>query len=229
MHGFSVVLSWLFSAFLFIMFLGTFPHVSAVPLLLCLLLVLPISPLQRLVKEKLFLSGHIKGVACVILFLAAFCLYPDTSVRAARQEETQDAAAGALANALSVSAPSAPTTAAATKAPTTATTAATTTATTAATTAATTGATTIATTTATTTAATKTTTAPVTTAATTAAPAADPDGQVNTYVLNTNTKKFHKPDCKSVKKMKDKNKGSFTGTRDAVIAQGYDPCGNCHP
>ena len=49
------------------------------------------------------------------------------------------------------------------------------------------------------------------------------------YVLNTNTKKFHYPSCGSVKKMKDKNKDFFTGTRDEVISQGYDPCGNCHP
>ena len=49
------------------------------------------------------------------------------------------------------------------------------------------------------------------------------------YVLNLNTKKFHYPSCKSVKQMKDKNKGYYTGTRDEVIAKGYDPCGNCHP
>ena len=49
------------------------------------------------------------------------------------------------------------------------------------------------------------------------------------YILNTNTKKFHYPTCKSVKQMKEKNKKSFTGTREEVIAMGYDPCGNCHP
>ena len=49
------------------------------------------------------------------------------------------------------------------------------------------------------------------------------------YILNTNTKKFHYPTCASVKKMKDKNKKEFHGTRDEVIAKGYDPCGNCHP
>lgn len=49
------------------------------------------------------------------------------------------------------------------------------------------------------------------------------------YVLNTNSKKFHYPSCKSVKKMKDKNKREFTGTRDEVIDMGYDPCGNCNP
>lgn len=49
------------------------------------------------------------------------------------------------------------------------------------------------------------------------------------YVLNKNTKKFHYPTCDSVKQMKDKNKGYFTGTRDEVIAKGYSPCGNCRP
>lgn len=49
------------------------------------------------------------------------------------------------------------------------------------------------------------------------------------YILNTNTKKFHYPTCKSVKQMKEKNKKPFTGTREEVVAMEYDPCGNCHP
>lgn len=49
------------------------------------------------------------------------------------------------------------------------------------------------------------------------------------YVLNTNSKKFHYPFCGSVKKMKAKNTAYYNGTRDEVIAKGYDPCGNCHP
>ena len=50
-----------------------------------------------------------------------------------------------------------------------------------------------------------------------------------TYVLNTSTKKFHKPTCGSTKTIKDSNKGSYTGTRDDLIKQGYSPCGNCNP
>lgn len=66
-------------------------------------------------------------------------------------------------------------------------------------------------------------------------PAPEPDTSASEepigtdYIMNTNTKKFHYPSCGSVAKMKDKNKGYFTGTRDELIAQGYDPCGNCHP
>ena len=61
---------------------------------------------------------------------------------------------------------------------------------------------------------------------------AENDNQVNAsvdYILNTNTKKFHYPGCGSVKKMKDKNKQEFSGTREEAIAEGYLPCGNCHP
>ncbi len=50
-----------------------------------------------------------------------------------------------------------------------------------------------------------------------------------TYVLNTNTKKFHYPSCSSVNSMKDKNKDYYTGSRDDVIAMGYDPCKRCNP
>ena len=50
-----------------------------------------------------------------------------------------------------------------------------------------------------------------------------------TYILNTNTGKFHYPTCSSVSQMKDKNKLEFTGTREDVIAKGYEPCGKCHP
>lgn len=49
------------------------------------------------------------------------------------------------------------------------------------------------------------------------------------YVLNTNTHKFHYPSCSSVSQMSEKNKQYFTGTRDEVIAMGYDSCGRCNP
>ncbi len=49
------------------------------------------------------------------------------------------------------------------------------------------------------------------------------------YILNKNTHKFHYPSCSSVKQMKDKNKAYYTGTREEVIAMGYDPCNRCNP
>ena len=57
----------------------------------------------------------------------------------------------------------------------------------------------------------------------------EPVSQGVTYILNTNTHKFHYPSCSSVDDMKEKNKQEFYGTRDEAIAMGYDPCGRCHP
>jgi DNA-entry nuclease len=50
-----------------------------------------------------------------------------------------------------------------------------------------------------------------------------------TYILNTNSKKFHLPDCSSVPEIKEKNKKEVTQTRDSLMAQGYDPCARCNP
>ena len=35
--------------------------------------------------------------------------------------------------------------------------------------------------------------------------------------------------CASVKDIKDSNKKEYEGTREDLIAQGYEPCGRCHP
>lgn len=53
--------------------------------------------------------------------------------------------------------------------------------------------------------------------------------QTHSYVLNTNTKKFHSPYCSSVDKIKEKNYGTFEGTREEIINRGYEPCGVCKP
>lgn len=49
------------------------------------------------------------------------------------------------------------------------------------------------------------------------------------YILNTSSMVFHKPNCGSVKTMSDKNKQSYTGTRESVVDMGYSACGNCNP
>ena len=54
-------------------------------------------------------------------------------------------------------------------------------------------------------------------------------GEVMEYVLNTNSKKFHYPDCKSAAKISESNREEYTGTREELIADGYSPCGNCDP
>lgn len=50
-----------------------------------------------------------------------------------------------------------------------------------------------------------------------------------TYILNTSTKKFHVPECSSIKQMNDSNKKEFSGSRDELILQGYEPCKKCNP
>lgn len=53
--------------------------------------------------------------------------------------------------------------------------------------------------------------------------------EAQTYVLNTNTKKFHYPDCGSVDQMAEKNKMIVTWPRDDIIKEGYVACKNCDP
>lgn len=50
-----------------------------------------------------------------------------------------------------------------------------------------------------------------------------------TYILNTNTRKFHLPGCESVARIKDKNRQEYTGTREELIEEGYSPCKICNP
>ena len=57
----------------------------------------------------------------------------------------------------------------------------------------------------------------------------DPEPQGNTYILNTNTKKFHYPGCSSVDQMKESNKQVYTGSREDIISLGYVPCKRCNP
>lgn len=46
------------------------------------------------------------------------------------------------------------------------------------------------------------------------------------YVLNTKTKKFHKPSCSY---LPTANRKDTSESRDSVIAQGYEPCKKCNP
>ena len=56
----------------------------------------------------------------------------------------------------------------------------------------------------------------------------EPNAEI-TYILNTNTKRFHNPTCPSVQETKEKNRMNFYGSREEVIAEGYIPCGRCKP
>ena len=62
----------------------------------------------------------------------------------------------------------------------------------------------------------------------TVTPAEEPT-QTADYILNTNTHKFHYPDCSGVKSMNEFNKEYFSGFRDEIINRGYEPCKRCEP
>lgn len=49
------------------------------------------------------------------------------------------------------------------------------------------------------------------------------------YILNTSSKKFHLPTCSGASSMKKENREEYTGSREDLIAQGYEPCGTCKP
>ena len=53
--------------------------------------------------------------------------------------------------------------------------------------------------------------------------------QEESYVLNTSSKKFHRPDCSGVAGMSPNNRQDYTGTRQSLIDHGYSPCGTCKP
>jgi DNA-entry nuclease len=50
-----------------------------------------------------------------------------------------------------------------------------------------------------------------------------------TYLLNTSSKKFHEETCAQGQGIKDSNAETFRGTRDELLAQGYEPAGCCKP
>jgi len=52
---------------------------------------------------------------------------------------------------------------------------------------------------------------------------------VEEYVLNTNSKRFHRPDCSEISNIKPANKEVVAQSRGILIADGYKPCGKCDP
>lgn len=49
------------------------------------------------------------------------------------------------------------------------------------------------------------------------------------YVINTNSEKFHTPDCSSVEDISEENKQEFYGKKEELIKAGYEPCKRCNP
>ena len=64
---------------------------------------------------------------------------------------------------------------------------------------------------------------------TTPAPAQPSQRLVTHYILNISSMKFHRPNCPTVRRMKEQNKRESTQTRNELIQMGYSPCSVCNP
>ena len=49
------------------------------------------------------------------------------------------------------------------------------------------------------------------------------------YIGNSNTMKFHRPNCISIDQMNESNKVYLNGSRDDAVSRGYKPCERCKP
>lgn len=58
---------------------------------------------------------------------------------------------------------------------------------------------------------------------------ARPETPEASYILNTSSKKFHLPDCSGASSMKAENRQEYSGSREDLMSQGYQPCGICKP
>ena len=54
------------------------------------------------------------------------------------------------------------------------------------------------------------------------------ESDTRTYILNTNTKKFHLKSCSSAKNLPDKNREEYSGNRNDLISKGYEPVSYTH-
>lgn len=54
-------------------------------------------------------------------------------------------------------------------------------------------------------------------------------GDSMAYILNTNTKKFHLPNCSSAQDIKPENRQDSDLSREKLLEMGYEPCGRCRP
>jgi len=54
-------------------------------------------------------------------------------------------------------------------------------------------------------------------------------GEKENFVLNVSSKKFHLPTCSGATGMNEKNRQDYYGSRELLIAQGFEACGQCNP
>lgn len=55
------------------------------------------------------------------------------------------------------------------------------------------------------------------------------DSELQTYILNTDSKKFHKETCSHANNISADNRDTYTGNRNDLLDLGYIACGTCKP
>ena len=55
------------------------------------------------------------------------------------------------------------------------------------------------------------------------------EAEKETYILNTRSLRFHLPDCSGAADIGEGNRQTYTGSREDLLTQGYEPCGRCKP
>ena len=61
------------------------------------------------------------------------------------------------------------------------------------------------------------------------AAAIEETGEVQDFVLNISSKKFHLPDCSGLSQTKKENQQEYQGSREILLTQGYEACKSCNP
>ncbi len=57
----------------------------------------------------------------------------------------------------------------------------------------------------------------------------DDSSKKQTYIININTKKFHKQGCVHIEDISQENKKAYIGYKESLINNGFTPCGTCKP
>lgn len=53
--------------------------------------------------------------------------------------------------------------------------------------------------------------------------------KAQSYILNTGSHKFHKPECNGAKQISAKNRKKYSGSKEDLLKSGYSPCSICNP
>lgn len=57
----------------------------------------------------------------------------------------------------------------------------------------------------------------------------DNKAKAQSYILNTGSHKFHKPECNGAKQISAKNRKEYNGSKNELLKSGYSPCSICNP